>query len=72
MTKPIDDRPLERAGRKPAGGARRTLRLPEDAWEHLRAIAAREGLDRGGVPSEPRAILWLVERDRHAGEAPPG
>jgi predicted DNA-binding ribbon-helix-helix protein len=55
-------------GRPKESGTRRTIRLSELTWDRLRRIAAREGLDHGGVPSEVRAIAWLAERSDRAGQ----
>lgn len=42
------------------------LRLTDATWAALDAIARREGLDYGGLPSRARAVVWLVDRDRES------
>jgi hypothetical protein len=42
------------------------LRLTDATWASLEAIAAREGLLYGGLPSRALAVAWLVERDQQA------
>jgi hypothetical protein len=39
------------------------LRLSDRTWSLLLAIAEREGLLYGGIPSRAEAVRWLVEHD---------
>lgn len=47
------------------------LRLPDRVWDALEAIAEREQLLYGGVPSRAMALTWLVERDQEQQAAGP-
>ena len=59
-------------GRPPVSTEARTrqhqLRLTDATWAALLAVAARERLLYGGVPSRAEAVRWLVERDRQPTE----
>lgn len=45
------------------GTAKRMVKLTDAEWEALARIAAREGLDWGGLPSRSEAVRWLIARD---------
>lgn len=46
------------------GTKARQVKLTDEEWDALEAIAAREGLTWGGVPSRSDAIRWLITRNR--------
>jgi hypothetical protein len=50
--------------RPPDADPWRLLRVRSSTLDALARIAAREGLTYGGSPSPPRALAWLVDRDK--------
>ena len=42
---------------------RKSVRVTEEVWQSLVAIAEREGLTWGDQPAPGLAVGWLVERD---------